>query len=241
MAQTPPVTLLYFDARGRAQFVRYYFRARGVQYEDERVPITPGYPEWIAMRGDRARVGPFHKLPVLHWGDTQVAETFVIYSFLHKTLGDEALLSAEENMWHSMLVSTLYVDVMVNIALLLWAEVSHPGGDFGAFAKRTWDRMRSHCGYLDVTLGEWDWLARARSRPVMVADAMLWEELDVAQQVFGEHLRLDDYPVLAKFYRDCPGRAAFDSVLRARPLAITGRGLAGEADAIGKIGGLLRA
>ena len=240
MAQTPPVTLLYFDARGRGQFVRYYFRARGVQYKDERVPLTPGFPEWIAMRGDRARVGPFSKLPVLRWGDTQVAETFVIYSFLHKTLGDEALLSAEENLRHSMLVSTLYVDVMVNVALLMWAEVSHPGVDLGAYAKRTSDRLRSHCGYLDVTLGEWDWLARSRSRPVMAADAMLWEELDVAQHVFGERL-LDDYPVLAKLYRDGPGRDAFDAVLRAQPAAITGRGLAAEAQAIDKVRGLLSA
>ena len=235
MAQTPPVSLLYFDARGRAQFVRYYFRARGVQYRDERVPLTPGYPEWVAMRADRARVGPFHKLPVLRWGETQVAETFVIYSFLHEALGDEALLSAEENLRHSMLVSTLYVDVMVNVALLLWAEASHPGTDLGAVAKRTWDRLRTHFGYLDVTLAEWDWIARSRSRPVMVADAMLWEELDVVRHVFGEILRLDDYPVLAKLHRDGPGRAAFDSVLRAQPLAITGRGMAAEAEVIDKV------
>ena len=241
MAQTPPVVFHYFDARGRGQFVRYYFRARGVPYQDERVPLTPGFPEWIAIRGDRARVGPFHKLPVLHWGDRKVAETFVIYSFLHKVLGDEALLADDENLRHSMLVSTLYVDVMVQLALLLWAEVSHAGVDLGALAKRTFDRLRSHCAYLDVTLDEWGWLAGARSRPVMLADTMLWEELDVAQHVFGEHFRLDDYPTLAKAYRESAGRAAFEEVLRSQRLPVTGRGLSGEDQGIEKIRGLLSA
>jgi hypothetical protein len=241
MAHTPPAALLYFDARGRAQFVRYYFRARDVQYEDERVPLTPGYPEWIAMRGDRTRVGPFAKLPVLRWGEQLVGETFVIYAFLHRALGDEALLSAEENLRHSMLVSTLYIDVMVEVALLLWAEVSHPGVDLAALAKRACDRLRSRCGYLDLTLGEWDWVARSRSRPVMLADAMLWEELDIVQHVFGEHLPLNNYPVLAKVYREGPGRASFDAVLRAQPLAITGRGLSAEGQAVDKIRRVLSA
>jgi len=83
-------------------------------------------------------------------------------------------------------------------------------------------------------------LFRATS-PTMLADAMLWEELDIVQHVFGEHLPLDNYPVLAKLYRDCPGRAAFDAVLRAQPLAITGRGLSGEEQSIDKIRRVLSA
>lgn len=241
MVQTPPVVFTYFDARARGQFVRYYFRARGVQYKDERVPVTPGFPEWIALRGDRARVGPFHKLPVLCWGEHKVAETFVIYAFLHKALGDESLLSDDENLRHSMLFSTLYVDVTVQLSLLIWAEVSHVGTDIGAVAKRTLDRLRSHCAYLDVTLDEWSWLEHARSRPVMVADCMLWEELDAVQHVFGDHFKLDDYPTLAKFYRDCPARAAFDEVLRSRRLPITGRGLPAEDEGIEKIRRLVSA
>jgi glutathione S-transferase len=241
MVQTPSVVFTYFDARARGQFVRYYFRARGVPYQDERVPLTPGFPEWTAMRADRARVGPFHKLPVLQWGEHKVSETFVIYSFLHKVLGDEALLSHDENLRHSMLFSTLYIDVAVQLALLIWAEVSHVGTDIGAVAKRTLDRLRSHCSYLDVTLDEWSWLERARSRPVMLTDCMLWEELDVVQHVFGEHFKLDDYPTLAEVYRNCPGRAAFDEVLRSQRLPITGRGLPAEDQSIEKIRRLMSA
>ena len=233
---TPPsVTFTYFDARARGQFVRYYFRARGVPYRDERVPLTPGFPEWTALRADRARVGPFHKLPVLHWGEQKVAETFVIYSFLHKALGDEARLSSEENLRHAMLFSTLYIDVAVQMSLLLWAEVTHPGADIGAFAKRTLDRLRSHCANLEATLAEWSWLESSRARPVMLADCALWEELDVVQHVFGEHFALDDYPALAAVYRDSPGRAEFHEVLKSHRLPVTGRGLPGEDQGIEKI------
>ncbi|HEX5098930.1 MAG TPA: hypothetical protein VFV94_05495 [Polyangiaceae bacterium] len=241
MAQTPPVVFTYFDARARGQFVRYYLRARGVPYQDERVPLTPGLPEWAALRADRARVGPFHKLPLLRWGEHKVAETFVIYSFLHRALGDEAMLSSDENLRHAMLFSTLYVDVAVQLSLLLWAEVSHPGTDIGAVAKRTLDRLRGHCTNLDLTLREWSWLEHARGRPVMLADCMLWEELDVAQHVFGEHFELDDYPALAELYRDSPGRAAFDEVLRSQRLPVTGRGLPAEDQGIEKIRRLMSA
>jgi glutathione S-transferase len=241
MHQTPPVVFTYFEARARGQFVRYYFRARGVPYEDERVPLTPGLPEWAAVRADRARVGPFHKLPVLRWGEHKVAETFVIYSFLHKALGDEALLSDEENLRHSMLFSTLYIDVAVQLSLLLWAEVMYAGADLGAAAKRTLDRLRAHCTHLDLTLREWRWLEQARARPVMLTDCLLWEELDVAQHVFGEHFDLGNYPALAELYRDSPGRAAFDDVLRARQLPVTGRGLPAEDEGIERIRRLLSA
>jgi glutathione S-transferase len=241
MADTPPIDFHYFDARGRGQFVRYYFRARGVPYSDRRVPLTPGFPEWIALRADRALVGPFHKLPVLRWGDRKVSETFIIYGFLHKALGDEALLSDDENLCHSMLVSTLYVDVMIQIAILLWAEIAYPGADIGALAKRTFDRQKSVLANLETTLAEWSWVERARSRPVMLADTMLWEELDALQHVFGPHLRLDEYPTLAAFYRDCAGRAAFAAELSSQRLPLTGRGLPSEDEGIQKIRGMMSA
>ena len=68
--QHPPITLRYFDARGRAQFLRYYFKApQGLVHRRTRGLWRRASPPWRAMRDDRARTGPFHKLPVLHWGD----------------------------------------------------------------------------------------------------------------------------------------------------------------------------
>ena len=100
MAELAPRVLRYFDARGRAQFIRYYVRARGLDVVDERVALEPDFATWRAMRSDRARVGPFQKLPVLEWQGQTVAETRVIYSFLQNVSGDAALLGSTRALSH---------------------------------------------------------------------------------------------------------------------------------------------
>jgi glutathione S-transferase len=236
---TPKIVLHYFDARGRAQFLRYYLAARGVGYEDRRVPLSPDFAAWAAIRGDRSAFGPFHRLPVMQWDERKLAETLVIQSFLHRALGDEALLSEDDNLRQATLISSLYVDVMLPIGMLIWADVAYVGCDIGLLGKRTLDRLRGLFGMLGTTLEEWRWLEAAADRPVLLADCMLWEELDVVQHVFGELFRLDDYPTLARAYRDAPARAAFEAV-RARRAPVTGRGLA-EDDTIQRIRQLMSA
>jgi glutathione S-transferase len=236
MAEHPPITLRYFDARGRAQAFRYLFAARGIAYTEDLVPLSIGAGAvWPAMKEDRSRVGPFHKLPVLHYGERTIAETLVIGAFLHRALGDQVLLSDDDNLRHAMLVSSLYGDVTTPIAMLLWAELMSPGLDYGAYVRQSLARIRGHLGRVETTLAEWGWGASARSRPVMLADCLLWEELDVAQHVFGEHLRLAELPTLARIYAECAGRSAFKKVLAAHTGPVTGRGLAAEAEIIGRL------
>jgi glutathione S-transferase len=242
MTQTPAITLRYFDARGRGQPLRYYFAARGIAYTDERVSLAPtGSNPWAEMREDRARVGPFHKLPVLHYGDRTIAETLVISAFLHRALGDEARLSDEDNLRHSMLISSLYSDVVWPIGMTLWAEAIYVGLDYPAFVRQVLGRLQGLLGRIERTLAEWGWAAVARSRPVMIADCLLWEELDSLQHIFGEHVGLDKLPALSRFYLEAPGRAAFQKVLASREAPVTGRGLAAEAEIIGRIRGYLAA
>jgi glutathione S-transferase len=234
MAATPKITLHYFDARGRAQFLRYYLAARDVEYTDQRVPLSADFAAWAAIRGDRSKFGPFHRLPVLHWGDRKLAETLVIQAFLHRALGDEALLSDEDNLRHSTLVSSLYVDVMLPIGTLIWADVAYVGCDVGLLGKRTLDRLRGLFSMLNTTLDEWGWIESAAERPVVLADCMLWEEIDVVQHVFGARFPLDDYPTLARWHRSAPAHAVF-AAIRDRRAAVTGRGLAAEDDVILRI------
>lgn len=245
MPQHPTITLRYFDARGRAQPLRYYFAARGIAYTDERVPVSSGgsnpWKEWTEMREDRARVGPFHKLPVLHYGDRMIAETLVIDAFLHRALGDEALLSDAENMRHSMLVSSLYSDIVMQVGTTLWAEAIYAGLDYPAFIRQVVGRVRGLLGRIDRTLAEWGWVAAARGRPPMIADCLLWEELDSLQHLFGDHVGIDDLPMLSRIYREAPGRPAFEKVLASHPAPVTGRGSAAEAEIIGRIRGYLAA
>ena len=231
--QHPPITLRYFDARGRAQFLRYYFRVRKVSFTDDRVPLAPDFAPWKAVRDDRSRTGPFHKLPVLHWGDRLIAEALMIASFVHEASGDAGSLSDDDNLRHGMLTSSLYHDVMMPIGTLLWAEVMYPGADVGAVAKRTVERLELHWRALDQSLGEWRWIDRARNRRVMLVDCLLWEELNVAQQVFGPRLSLAQTPMLARFYEEFPARPTCEAAIAEQPCPITAR--PDEATAIAKI------
>lgn len=231
--QHPPITLRYFDARGRAQFLRYYFKLRKVSFTDERVPVGDELAAWRALRDDRSRTGPFQKLPVLHWGDRLLAETLMIAAFVHEVSGDAGPLNDDDNLRHGMLTSSLCLDIMNPVAILLWAEVLYPGVDVAAIAKRTLDRLRSHCQALEQSFVDWRWLDKARNRRIMVADCLLWEELDVARVVFGQHWSLAATPTLARFYDDFPGRGTCEAILAERPCQVTAR--PNEAEGIAKI------
>lgn len=231
--QHPPITLRYFDARSRAQFLRYYFKARKVSFTDDRVPVNDEFAAWRALRDDRARTGPFHKLPVLHWGDRLLAETLMIAAFIHEVSGDAGSLNDDDNLRHGMLTSSLCLDMMNPIAILLWLEINYQGADVGAVAKRTLDRLKGHCQALEQAFVDWRWLDKLRNRRVMLADCLLWEELDVARVVFGPHWSLASTPTLARFYDDFPARQICEAVLAERPCPVTAR--PNEAEGIAKI------
>jgi glutathione S-transferase len=234
---TGSITLRYFAARGRAQFLRYFLRARQVPFTDERVPLSADFAAWQAIRNDRTITGPFQKLPVLVFDDRLVAETLPIADFLHVALGDPARLSTDDNLQHKMLLSSVYQDVMTPIGTLLWAEALFPGVDLAALAKRTLERMHLQLQAIGQTLLEWQWLERARSRPVMVADCLLWEELDVAQHVLGPKLALQSQPTLLRFHREFSARGVCEALKEEHPCPVTAR--PGEPDVIARIQALL--
>lgn len=232
MPNYPPIELRYFNVRGRAQFLRYFLLCREIPFADERLPLGAGFEAWQAIRPDQSITGPFQKLPVLRWGDRLIGETTVIASFLYRATGDAASLAETESFQHEMLISSVYVDLMMSTGILLWSEVAFAGADFGASAKRVFERMQSHLTVLDRTLVEWQWLERAAARPVMVADCILWDQIECAQHVFGSKC-LDDTPTLARFYRDCPARETFEGLLRTKPCSVTAR--PGEEECIARI------
>jgi hypothetical protein len=233
MTDTPNLVLRYFAARGRAQFLRYYFRIRDIPFVDEEVELSADFAAWTAIRGDRAKSGPFQKLPVLHCEGQQIAETPVIATFIHEHFGDVRSLSASENLQHAMLSSCLYVDVMMPIGMLIWADLAFVGVDVSAAAKRTLERMNAHLHNIERTLIEWQWFARADKRPTTVADCLLWEEISVSQHVFGSHLPLGSWPELARFQSEFAGRSICERELTDKPRPVTGR--PGEPDAIAKL------
>jgi hypothetical protein len=219
----PPITLRYFDARGRAQFLRYFFHIREIPFSDERVTLAADFAPWQAIRDDRSLTGPFRKLPVLQYGDRLIPETLLIASFVHEALGDAGALSDDDNLRHGMLTSSLIQDVMSPLGLLLWCDIVFPGAEVAPAAKRTLERLQQHCASLEQALIDWRWQERARRRRVMLVDCLLWEELDVAARVFGPHWSLAATPLLQSFHEEFSGRQRCEALLRDQPCPITAR------------------
>jgi hypothetical protein len=128
---------------------------------------------------------------------------------------------------------------MLPIGMLIWADIAFPGVDVPAMLKRTLERLRLHLVSLERTLDEWRWLETAKERQTMVADCFLWEELSVAQHVFGDSLKLAETPTLTRVLAESPVRAVADDLLNKRPCQITGR--PAEADTLAKLSGYLAA
>jgi glutathione S-transferase len=224
MSQIPAITLLYFDVRGRGQFIRHLLTHRGIAFRDERV-VLPGGDRtvWLELRKDRTRTGAFQKLPTLQWGDTLVGETLVIADFLLEKLGDAALLGAERALQHRMLASSAFLDLLTPCISLIWSDVFNPGVDLGKSAQTIRGRLQMHLATVEQTLAEWQWTEQMHTRPVTGADALLWEALDMLERTFAGTLNLQQYPQLARFAQDCPGAATFRKLLQARPLTLTAR------------------
>lgn len=233
MNSHPRILLRYFDARGRAQFIRYYLRGRDIPHDDQRVPLSTEFEEWLAIRDDTDLSGPFKKLPVLHYGDQMVAEALVISYFLHEHSGDAKALSPQENLHHQMLISSIYMDIMTPLGMLIWADILYKRVDVPALTLTTLDRVRRHLEVLDATLDQWQWLKHLGYRGLMLADSCLWDQLTNAVDIFGRHLQLDKFKTLSRFHQECPGRARFLELLKSHPCQITGR--PGESDVLERI------
>jgi glutathione S-transferase len=237
MNQTRKLRLRYFAARGRAQFLRAYLTVRGVDFDDERVPLDEGYSAWLAIREDSSLTGPFHKLPVLHVDGRLIPEMSVIASFLHARLGDDKTLGEELNERHNVLLSACFTDIMFLVAMVIWADIMYAGVDMAQVARRSLERLAGNLATFDATLGDWNWLDSIDTRPVTVADCFLWESVDMARATFGPHLDLEAVPRLQQFHAQHPARIQFEALLAEHPPQITGR--LGEPDAIANIRSLL--
>lgn len=230
MAAYPEITLRYFNVRGRGQFIRGLMTHRGIPFIDERIHLKADNSDWPAIRQDRNISGDFQKLPTLQWGDIMINEVLVILGFLQHKLGDESFLSEEEALRHNMLTSSALMDLVTPCINLIWSDVFNPGADVAgttAFMKR---RLEMHLATVNQTLDQWQWLQGMGDRPVMAADAVLWEALDMVRLTFDDHVSFDELDALTAFYDECDGAGTFKKLLKETPVNITGR--PGEPDAL---------
>jgi glutathione S-transferase len=222
MSKGHRITLRYFDARGRAQFIRYYLTCREIDFDDDRVPLGAGFSEWLALRDNQAVTGPFKRLPVLQFDDEQVSEALVIANFVHDRLGDAGRLTQKDNLRHSMLLSSLYGDLLIPLGMLVWASRMYPGVDLRAHLELVVGRLRNYLAVLDQALADWGWLATARDRGPTLGDCLIWEELDALEAILGGFIALEDFPTLRAFHAEHPAQPTLLAYRDAHPCPFSG-------------------
>nr|XP_033200362.1 hematopoietic prostaglandin D synthase-like [Bombus vancouverensis nearcticus] len=104
MSDEPTYKQIYFNARGRAEHIRYIFAYTGIEYTDERIPeeLWPEYKDSM----------PYKKLPVLEIDGTPVAQSNAVARYLAKKYD---LMGRNE--WDAMIC-----DVLVDALGDLWAD-----------------------------------------------------------------------------------------------------------------------
>lgn len=81
----PPLKLVYFCARGRAEPVRLMLELAGVPYEYEGVPTKV----WPTAEGKQRFLAstPLGQLPILHDGDFSLCQSTAIYKYVARKVG----------------------------------------------------------------------------------------------------------------------------------------------------------
>lgn len=111
---TPQYRLLYFNARGRAEHIRFIFAHAGIEYEDVRVTRE----QWVELKGRM----PFGALPVLEVDGRPVAQSAAIARFLARRVG----LAGDDD-WAAVQCDAL-VDALADLkqALFQWRTEENP-------------------------------------------------------------------------------------------------------------------
>jgi len=227
------ITLHYFDVRGRGQFIRGLLTQRDIPFSDDRIKLNANNSNWPEIRSNRAVSGDFQKLPALQWDDMIINEVLVILAFIQEKLGDNAQLDEKTRIQHAMLTSSAFLDLLTPCLNLIWCDIFHPGTDVAETTAVFKRRLQMHLATVNQTLQQWGWLNAMKDREVMVADAVLWEALDMIRLTCNGKVSLDHFEALATFYDACPGATTFQQLLALKPSTITAR--PGETEALAVI------
>ncbi|XP_012276764.1 glutathione S-transferase [Orussus abietinus] len=104
--EQPSYKLIYFNARGRAEHIRYIFAMVGIDYVDERVPKE----RWPELKKSM----PYGMLPVLEIDGKPIAQSNAVARYLARKHG-----LAGKDEWESMLCDVL-VDTLGDLKQVLF-------------------------------------------------------------------------------------------------------------------------
>jgi glutathione S-transferase len=195
--------LRYLPIVGRAQALRHTLADAGVKFTD--LQLSPD--EWAEGREDPFCGGAFAGLPTLSVGRTTIAETMAIASYLGRQLGHYDGLAPEAIAWLESVTSCAYLEVLLRMGEVLWAERLYPGVDLANAFARSLARMLDKLGRLDrVTPAGWF----AGQRTPTCADFFAAEAVETLRHVLGPARE----PALAN---RLPRLVALADRVRARP------------------------
>ncbi|KAI7815611.1 glutathione S-transferase [Rhyzopertha dominica] len=103
---SPRYKLIYFNARGRAEHIRFIFAYAGIDYDDERIPRE----KWPELK----KKMPFGMLPVLEIDGKLVAQSNAVARYLARQHG-----LAGKDEWESLQCDVL-VDTLGDLKQVLW-------------------------------------------------------------------------------------------------------------------------
>ncbi|XP_050495570.1 hematopoietic prostaglandin D synthase-like isoform X2 [Bombus huntii] len=116
MSDEPTYKLIYFNARGRAEHIRYIFAYTGIEYTDERIPEEL-WPEYKDCKREESiftfivqlSAMPYKKLPVLEIDGKPVAQSNAVARYLARKYD---LMGKDE--WDAMICDVL-VDTLEDL------------------------------------------------------------------------------------------------------------------------------
>lgn len=231
MSQIPSsVSLRYFDITGRAQPLRDLLHDASVDFVDIRESRESGVDgSWAQKSSDPQMGGPFGTLPVLQWGDLQVAQTEAIAWFLGQHLGYGGS-NIERSARVMALCSAAHQDLVQPLGMLLWQPVMYPNIDLKMPAGLMLDRIFKVLKALENQIGDDYFLGKEPTTGDFFIYEAVWSVSDVfGNWILADHKRLKAWMTLMEsrprlqvtlssrpeFFTSCPIESEVRAQLRA--------------------------
>ena len=214
MSQIPSsVSLRYFDITGRAQPLRDLLHDASVDFEDIRESRASGIDgSWAQKSSDPQMGGPFGTLPVLQWGDVQVAQTEAIAWFLGQHLGYGGS-NIETSARVMALCSAAHQDLVQPLGMLLWQPVMYPNIDLKMPAGLMLDRILKVLKALEKQIGDDSYFL---GKEPTTGDFFVYEAVWAVADVFGSSI-LADHERLKTWMNRIESRPRLQNSLANRP------------------------
>ncbi|KAK7102214.1 glutathione S-transferase 3-like [Littorina saxatilis] len=196
--------LVYFDVRGRAEFLRLLLHATGQPFEDVRV----SFEAWPQRKSE----APYGKLPYLEYKGKKYGQSLAIGPFLARKFGMYG--KTEEDGLRIDEVTHLVDDFRLNIRA--WRMEQDPQKKAELIKKMKEDAIPCYLVYFKNLLAENSDTGFFVGNSVTLADVMVYDIIDTMMS-FDPEEKLTRYPALQKLRQNVENIPAVKEYLKNRP------------------------